>query len=133
MRLLRRLGTLASAAAAKDGAVIAVMMTYKALSHLDFARGGMSVSRDNVLDVIAEESLVERSALAPDATLESLGIQSLDIISIVFALEDKFGIVLEQSEFEGVATVAQLVDIIVDKANAAGGAGPAEGEPAAKT
>jgi acyl carrier protein len=79
----------------------------------------MSVSRDSVLDIIAEESLVERAKLTPDATLESLGIQSLDIISVVFALEDKFGIVLEQSEFEGVVTVEQLVDIIVAKANAA--------------
>src|SRR5665213_1139668 len=78
----------------------------------------MSVSQDSILDVIAEESLVERSSLTPDATLESLGIQSLDIISIVFALEDKFGIVLEQSEFEGVTTVQQLVDIIAVKANA---------------
>ncbi|HEX4198495.1 MAG TPA: phosphopantetheine-binding protein [Caulobacteraceae bacterium] len=92
----------------------------------------MSVSPDSVLDIIAEESLVERSALTPDATLESLGIQSLDIISIVFALEDKFGIVLEQSEFEGVTTVQQLVDIIVVKANAAAEAGPAGAEPAAK-
>ena len=94
----------------------------------------MSVSQDSILDVIAEESLVERSALTPAATLESLGIQSLDIISIVFALEDKFGIVLEQSEFEGVTTVQQLVDIIVVKANAAGDSGPAaSAEPAAKT
>lgn len=79
----------------------------------------MSVSRDSVLDIIAEELLVEKAKLTPDATLESLGIQSLDIISVVFALEDKFGIVLEQSEFEGVVTVEQLVDIIVAKANAA--------------
>jgi acyl carrier protein len=93
----------------------------------------MSVTRDNVLDVIAEESLVERSALTPDATLESLGIQSLDIISIVFALEDKFGIVLEQSEFEGVTTVDQLVTIIVNKANAAGAASAGQAAPAAKT
>jgi acyl carrier protein len=94
----------------------------------------MSVSRDSVLDIIAEESLVERSALAPGATLESLGIQSLDIISIVFALEDRFGIVLEQSEFEGVTTVDQLVDIIVAKANAAAQAGTADpAEPASKT
>lgn len=91
----------------------------------------MSVSRDNVLDVIAEESLVERDKLTPDATLESLGIQSLDIISIVFALEDKFGIVLEQSEFEGVTTVEQLVTIIVDKANAVADPG-AKGAPAAE-
>jgi acyl carrier protein len=93
----------------------------------------MSVSQDSILDVIAQESLVERSSLTPDATLESLGIQSLDIISIVFALEDKFGIVLEQSEFEGVTTVQQLVDIISVKANAAAGSGPAAAEPAAKT
>jgi acyl carrier protein len=94
----------------------------------------MPVTRDNVLDVIAEESLVERSALTSDASLESLGIQSLDIISIVFALEDKFGIVLEQSEFEGVTTVDQLVDIIVNKANAAGDTPPAgQAAPAAKT
>jgi acyl carrier protein len=93
----------------------------------------MSVSQDSILDVIAQESLVERSSLTPDATLESLGIQSLDIISIVFALEDKFGIVLEQSEFEGVTTVQQLVDIISVKANAAAESGPAAAEPAAKT
>ena len=93
----------------------------------------MSVSQDSILDVIAQESLVERSSLTPDATLESLGIQSLDIISIVFALEDKFGIVLEQSEFEGVTTVQQLVDIIAVKANAAAESGPAAAEPAAKT
>jgi acyl carrier protein len=93
----------------------------------------MSVTRDNVLDVIAEESLVERSTLTSDATLESLGIQSLDIISIVFALEDKFGIVLEQSEFEGVATVDQLVEIIVNKANAAESPPTGQAAPAAKT
>jgi acyl carrier protein len=93
----------------------------------------MSVSRDSVLDIIAEESLVERSTLTPDATLESLGIQSLDIISIVFALEDRFGIVLEQSEFEGVTTVDQLVDIIVNKANAAAETAEGPAESTAKT
>jgi acyl carrier protein len=93
----------------------------------------MPVTRDNVLDVISEESLVERSALTSDASLESLGIQSLDIISIVFALEDKFGIVLEQSEFEGVTTVDQLVDIIVNKANATDSPSAGQAAPAAKT
>jgi acyl carrier protein len=93
----------------------------------------MSVSRDDVLDVIAEEALVERSKLTSEATLESLGIQSLDIISIVFALEDKFGISLEQSEFEGVTTLDQLVDIILNKANAAAGTAGGKAAPAAET
>ena len=75
----------------------------------------MPVSPDDILDVVAQEALVARDKLTPDATLESLGIASLDIISIVFALEDRFGVVLEQSEFEGVTTVSALVDLIVSK------------------
>jgi acyl carrier protein len=75
----------------------------------------MPVTRDDVLDVVAKEALVERDKLTPEASLESLGIASLDIISIVFALEDRFGIVLEQTEFEGIQTVEALVQLILAK------------------
>lgn len=75
----------------------------------------MAVSADDILDVVAREALVDKAKLTPEATLESLGIASLDIISIVFALEDRFGIVLEQSEFEDVRTVSALVDLILAK------------------
>jgi acyl carrier protein len=75
----------------------------------------MAVSADDILDVVAQEALVDKSKLTPEATLESLGIASLDIISIVFALEDRFGVVLEQSEFEDIRTVSALVDLIVAK------------------
>ena len=75
----------------------------------------MPVTPDVILDVVAEEALVDRAKLTPEATLESLGIASLDIISIVFALEDRFGVVLEQSEFENINTVSALVDLIMSK------------------
>jgi len=78
----------------------------------------MAISPDNILDIIAEEALVDRDKLTPDATLEQLGIASLDVISIVFALEDRFGIVLEQSELEGIQSITQLTDLIVNKAAA---------------
>jgi acyl carrier protein len=78
----------------------------------------MPLSPDEILDVVAEEALVERAKLIPEATLESLGIASLDVISIVFALEDRFGVVLEQTEFEGVRTVSDLVELITAKAAA---------------
>jgi acyl carrier protein len=78
----------------------------------------MSVSPDAILDVVAEEASIDRDKLTPDATLESLGIASIDIISIVFALEDRFGVVLEQSEFETVRTVSDLVELIGAKAAA---------------
>ena len=79
----------------------------------------MTIDRNSLLDLIADESLVDRAKLTPEATLESLGIASLDMISIVFALEEKFGLVLEQSDFEGVQSLGQLVDLVMDRACAA--------------
>jgi acyl carrier protein len=46
-----------------------------------------------------------------------LGVASLDIIIIVFALEDRFGVALESSEFERVGTVADLLALINRKAS----------------
>jgi acyl carrier protein len=77
----------------------------------------MAIDRNSVLDVIAEEALVDRAKLVSEATLESLGIASLDVISIVFALEERFGVVLEQSDFEGVESLGQMVDVILDRAS----------------
>jgi acyl carrier protein len=74
------------------------------------------IDRSAVLDIIAEEALVERAALTPEATLESLGIASLDIISIVFALEERFGLTLEQSDFEGVTSLGAFVEVILERA-----------------
>jgi acyl carrier protein len=76
----------------------------------------LAIDRNTVLDIIAEEALVERANLTPEATLESLGIASLDIISIVFALEERFGLTLEQADFEGVQTLGQFVDLVLDRA-----------------
>ena len=77
----------------------------------------MAIDRNSVLDLIAEEALVDRVKLVPEATLESLGIASLDVISIVFALEERFGVVLEQSDFEGVDSLGQMADVILDRAS----------------
>jgi acyl carrier protein len=93
-------------------------MTYKFKSSAGSEGPRMSLSPDSILDVVAQEALVDRDKLAPDATLDSLGIASLDVISIVFALEDRFGIVLEPSEFEAVRTVSDVVVLITSKAAA---------------
>jgi acyl carrier protein len=79
----------------------------------------MAIDRESVLDIIAEEALIDRAKLTSDATLESLGIASLDMISIVFALEEKFGLALEPSDLEGVSALGPLVDLILDKAGVA--------------
>ena len=80
----------------------------------------MAVTADQVLDLIAEEVPTDRAKLNPAATLDELDIASLDIISVTFALEDKWGVVVEQSDFAHVKTLGDFVDVVLAKANPIG-------------
>ncbi len=47
---------------------------------------------DQILEVIVSEGKIDRARATPDATLESLEIQSIDIVMILMAIEEKFGV-----------------------------------------
>ena len=47
---------------------------------------------DEVMDIIATKGMVARDTLSPEKKLSDLNISSLDVVEIVFALEDKFDI-----------------------------------------
>lgn len=78
------------------------------------------IDSEKILAIISREAAVDRARLEPAATLDSLAIASLDVINILFAIEDECGIELDAAEFEGVKTVQQFLDVILAKA----GAGP---------
>lgn len=46
---------------------------------------------ERLLAIVSREGLIDRSKLSPDATLESLGIASADVIVILMAVEEEFG------------------------------------------
>ncbi len=77
------------------------------------------VDSEKILAIIAREAAIDRSRLVPEATLEELAIASLDVINILFAIEDECGIELDAAEFEGKKTVQEFVGVILAKANAA--------------
>lgn len=53
----------------------------------------MSNTFDHVADIIAETSEIERDDIAPEShTIDDLGIDSLDFLDIVFAIDKEFGI-----------------------------------------
>ena len=79
----------------------------------------MPLTSEAVLDVVAEEASVDRARLAPEATLESLGIASIDVVSIIFALEDRFGLVVEPEDFASATTVQDFVGVVLAKSAAA--------------
>jgi acyl carrier protein len=53
----------------------------------------MAASFDRIADIIAENSEVERDKILPDShVINDLGIDSLDFLDIVFAIDKAFGI-----------------------------------------
>lgn len=47
---------------------------------------------DQIVSIIAKEGSVEKAAVLPHATLESLEIASIDVVSILMAVEEEMGI-----------------------------------------
>jgi acyl carrier protein len=78
--------------------------------------------RDRVVAILAEQAVMEPSDIAPDATLEDLGIDSLGLVEAVFAIEESFDIQVpfnandpSASEFDisTVETIVQAVENLI--------------------
>ena len=48
--------------------------------------------QDRVIAIIAEQAVLDVADVHPDATLESLGIDSLGLVEAIFAIEEAFDI-----------------------------------------
>jgi acyl carrier protein len=57
--------------------------------------------------------------VAPDATFEALGLDSLDVVELTLVLEEETGVKLEDEELEDVRTVQDAVDKVAAKQGAA--------------
>jgi acyl carrier protein len=63
-------------------------------------------------DIIAEKFEKDPAAITPDATFETLEIDSLDTFDLIFAAEEKFDIKVanDQVEIKTVQDVVTLID-----------------------
>ncbi|HET8821919.1 MAG TPA: phosphopantetheine-binding protein [Thermoleophilaceae bacterium] len=62
-----------------------------------------------------EEFGAEPGAIEPDATFESLDIDSLDLVELAQIVEDEYGVQLKGEDMEGVDTVRKAVDLVMSK------------------
>jgi acyl carrier protein len=63
---------------------------------------------DEILDIVAQKASLDRSKLTTDAKLADLNVSSLDMVEVIFALEDKFSI---QLPFNANATGTDILTI----------------------
>ncbi len=68
---------------------------------------------DKVKEVIVEQLNVEEDDVTEDATfVDDLGADSLDIVELVMALEESFGVSIPDEDAEGIKTVGDAVSYI---------------------
>ena len=71
--------------------------------------------KDKVVEIIAEQAVLEKSDVSMDNTLEDLGIDSLGLVESIFAIEEEFDINVpfnanepSQSDFD-ISNVASII------------------------
>ncbi len=72
----------------------------------------MPIPAEEIVAILASEAGIEPERLEPDATLQGLDISSLDLVSAVFELEDRYKIEIDPEKIDPDFTVAQLVAYI---------------------
>jgi acyl carrier protein len=77
------------------------------------------VSNENVEKTIYDglvELGTERDDLSREATLESLDVDSLDLVELAQIVEDEYGVELKGDDVKDVKTVGEVIDLVVAKA-----------------
>ena len=65
---------------------------------------------DRLLTIVSREGLIDRSKLSSDATLDSLGISSADVIVILMAIEEEMGVYIPvDGSLSDASTVGEFV------------------------
>ena len=67
---------------------------------------------DKVIEIITREQHLEPGLVKPDSTFAELGIDSLDGVNILFALEQEFKIDIPDSIAQNMRSVSQVVDAL---------------------
>lgn len=59
---------------------------------------------------------VEADKITPEASFgDDLDADSLDLVELVMALEEEFGVEVPEEDLEGIGTVGQAFDLVVSK------------------
>ena len=65
-----------------------------------------------ILKVIADSQKLPPEKVTIDCTFEELGIDSLDGVNILFALENEFNINIPDEGVQGIRTIRQMVEAL---------------------
>ncbi len=80
--------------------------------------------QDKIIEIIAEQAVLDPSDVTLTSTLDSLGIDSLGLVECIFAIEEEFDVTIpfnanepEQSDFDisNVASIVAGIDKLINE------------------
>ncbi len=76
----------------------------------------MSVERAQVQEaivaIVAEQLSKKKEEIDSAATLDSLGMDSLDRVEVVMRIEEEFGVEMSDEKVDTICTLAELIDYV---------------------
>ncbi len=80
----------------------------------------MEAVMEKVSSIIIEQLSVDKESVVPEANLlDDLGADSLDVVELVMALEEEFGIEVPDDDVENIRTVKDVAEYVAARTEAA--------------
>lgn len=71
--------------------------------------------RKLIIDELGELADLKPEEITPEATLEDLDIDSLDLVELAQIIEERYEVRLERDDFKDVTTVGTAIEVIVNR------------------
>lgn len=70
---------------------------------------------ERVSQIVSDKLAIDPQQVSPDSKFaDDLGADSLDVVELLMALEDEFGLTIDEEEAENIETVRDVVGYIQD-------------------
>ncbi|MDR3644836.1 MAG: phosphopantetheine-binding protein, partial [Clostridia bacterium] len=67
---------------------------------------------DQIREIVSNQFDIEESMITQETMFDELGADSADVEELATAIEERFGVSVEEESFEGIGTVGELADFI---------------------
>ena len=77
----------------------------------------MGAIDEKVIDIIVDKLGVDRAEVTPEAVfVDDLGADSLDLVELIMAMEEEFGMEIADEEAEKLRTVQDVISFVTARA-----------------
>lgn len=76
------------------------------------ARAPLNPASEDVLDLIASTLQLDRTLLCPELSIEEMGVDSLDVLKLTYAIEKRYRVNLSAYSHAEISSIARLLELL---------------------